>query len=67
MMYKLANGNIVHIKGLPNGDITAEIPSDAASKSWLLEIDKWMKVQCTKIFADFVLRLYPQDILTTRG
>ena len=34
--------HVLHID-LLNGDITAEIPSDAVGKSLLLEIEKWMK------------------------
>ena len=50
---------ILHV-GLPNGDITAEIPSDAVSKSLLLEIEEWMKEGAK--YDDIICRLRPKTV-----
>ena len=51
---------IMYILILPNGDITAEIPSEAVSKNLLSEIEKWIKEGAK--YEDIICRLRPKTV-----
>ena len=58
-MYMYMCIHVLHI-GLLNGDITAEIPSEAVGKSSLLEIEKWMKDGAK--YDDIICRFCPKTV-----